>query len=87
MSQLQERFDEELERLRQRRDELRVKLDLGKMEARDAWAAAEKSWVRLEGKVGQLAREGEEVADDVKDAVEHLVDEVKDGFARLKSMI
>lgn len=41
MSTVQERLHNEVDRLRQTRDELRVQIDLGKMEASDVWRGVE----------------------------------------------
>jgi chromosome segregation ATPase len=83
MTTLQERVQSEFETLRQRRDELRVQLDLGKMEAADAWHEAEERWERLESKVRTLARESKDAAEDVGEAAKLLLDEVREAFDRM----
>ncbi len=57
---LRDRVDAEIEELQSLRDEIRVKLHLAGMEAKDAWAELEPRIERLEG---QVAREGAAVAD------------------------
>ena len=52
-----ERLAEVVERLRKERDELRVKLHLGGMEAKEQWDELEKKWNTLEARLGQ-ARSG-----------------------------
>ena len=83
MGTLQERLHADVEKLRQRRDEFRVQIDLGKMEATDAWHEAEERWQRLEGKLRVLAAESKDAAEDVGAAAEQLVDEIRAGFARI----
>ncbi len=83
MTGLQERLHEDVEKLRQRRDELRVQIDLGKMEASEVWHDVEGRWQRLEGKLQLLANESKDAAEDVAKAAAVLVDEVREGFARV----
>lgn len=80
MSELTHRLHEELEKLKTHRDELRVQLDLGKMEARDAWHELEGKWNDLESKMAELAHIELEPIDDVSEAVEDAVDEAKIGL-------
>lgn len=76
MGTLRERLHDDVEQLRQRRDELRVQVDPGEMEAADAWR-------RLEGKLRLLAGESKGAAEDVGKAVGPLVDEIREGFVRV----
>ncbi|NIR79399.1 MAG: hypothetical protein GWO00_13825, partial [Gemmatimonadetes bacterium] len=46
-----EKLAEVVERLRRERDELRVKVRLGTMEARDEWQELEEKWKSLESRV------------------------------------
>jgi predicted nuclease with TOPRIM domain len=84
---LQDRLQDDVEKLRQRRDELRVQLDLGKMDASDAWHEVEERWQHLEGKMRLLAAESKEAADDVGKAAAELVDEIRAGFAKVARLI
>ncbi len=42
---------EEIDKLRELRDELRVQAELGRAELRDRWQELEKSWHQLEGRL------------------------------------
>jgi hypothetical protein len=83
MSALNGRLHQDVEKLRQRRDELRVQIDLGKMEAADAWHQVEDRWQRLEAKLRILAGESKDVAKEVGGAAALLVDEIREGLARV----
>ena len=83
MSTLQERLHEDVEKLRQRRDELRVQIDLGKKDAADAWHEVEGRWRQLEGKLRLLAGESKDAAEDVAEAAKLLVDEIREGFSKV----
>lgn len=87
MSELGDRLEQELEKLKTRRDELRVQLDLGKKDLQDSWEEAEHRWHKLEGYLGRIKHEGQEALDEVGDAAELLLDEIKDGFKRLRSLV
>ena len=83
MSTVQERLHNEVDRLRQTRDELRVQIDLGKMEASDVWQDVEERWERLEGKLRVMADESKEVAEDVGEAATLLVNEIREGLSKV----
>ena len=87
MSEIKDRLHGEYEKLKQRRDELRVQVDLGKKEAQDAWDELEGKWEQLEGRFKVLARESKDAAGEVAAAAEVLLGEVKDGFARLRKLV
>ena len=87
MSELSDRLEQELEKLKGKRDELRVRLDLGKKDLQDAWEEAEEKWGHLEAHLLRLKREGQDAAEDIGDAAELLVDELKQGFQRIRELI
>jgi predicted nucleic acid-binding Zn-ribbon protein len=77
------RLDEEYMRLKQRRDELRLKIDLGKKELRSTWDELDEKWQTLEEKMHQVANEAREATDDVSSAARALIDEIREGFSRV----
>ena len=75
-------FDELLAELRQRRDELRVKMHLASKDLQDEWDEIEEKWDRFS------AREGfEETEEGIEEALEKLGHEVKRGYQRLRDAI
>lgn len=82
MSTVSERLQEDVEKLRQRRDELRVQIDLGKMEASDAWHHAEDRWKHLEKKLKLLGSASKEAATEISAATGILVDEVREALGK-----
>lgn len=84
---LSKRWEEELERVRSARDELRVQANLAAKEARDHFKAAEKLWQKLEGKARVLARAGREEAVDVRAAVDSLLGELKEAYAHIRRLL
>ncbi len=83
-SDMQDWIHDELDVLRRTRDELRVQLHLGATEVRDAWAKLETSWEHLEGRIARVSDATHETTDDVEDATRLLVDELKQGYERIK---
>lgn len=51
------KLEELVDKLQTRRDELRVKLNLGKRDVADAWEEIEDDWKRLEVKIDQLGHD------------------------------
>lgn len=87
MSQAGDWMKEELEGLRQIRDELRVQSELGQAELRDRFDGLEKRWHELEGKLRVLREEASEDVENVKDAARLLAAEIRDGYKHLKSRL
>jgi len=80
---LRELFDD----LRTQRDELAVKLHLARADARDEWDVLEKKWEHLKARIGVVGREAGEVAEDVGEAARGVLDELKKGYARLRTLV
>jgi hypothetical protein len=66
------------------RDEVRVRMHLAKAEAKDVFEKLEDRWARLVGKVGAVKDASTETASDLKAATGLVVDELKEGYERLK---
>ena len=87
MTAMREKMREMLEKLEQERDELRVRLHLGKAEAKEEWD-------KLDGRIaelrGRLDRAGDEAGDDLEDVgadAKLLGDEIRLGFDRVRKML
>ena len=87
MAELADRLNEELDRLRAVRDELRVRLHLGRAEIRDRWEKLEKDFEHVEGKLRTLRRESREDVEAVADASKALLQEIRKGYDHLKQLI
>lgn len=87
MDQSKEKLQKLLTQLEQERDELKVKVGLAKLEAREEWQEIEKKIEGLQGRLKVLGEEAREASGDVGAAVDVLADEIKDGFARLRSLL
>jgi hypothetical protein len=87
MSETRKQLDELVSGLKQQRDELAVKIHLGKKEVRDEWE-------RLTAKMDDVLREYEpakaaveDTADNVWAALKLTAGELKDGFERVRKSL
>jgi CBS domain-containing protein len=87
MANLRKAVDEELETLRRVRDELRVQVHLGKAEAREQWEKLEQRFEEAEARVKRLAREADEPAQELGRAVRLLMQELRDGYRRVRDAL
>jgi len=72
------------ETLKTERDELKLKVHLGKMEAQEEWEKAEQQWEHFKTKADQLGSAGKESAEDVGAALKLLGEEVVQAFSRIR---
>ena len=78
---------EELEHLRQSRDELRVQLNLARKEARDRYQAAEKHWHELEARLKVVAKESKSSLADIGDAGKLLLTEIREAYKHVRQLL
>lgn len=83
MSDMSSEIDKILEDLKQERDELRVKLELAKMDAGDEWEKIEDQLAKLQAKAEQVADATAEAAEDVGAAAKLLGEEIRAGFRKI----
>lgn len=76
-----------IDQLEQERDELKVKLGLAKLEAREEWQELERKLEGLKGRMKVLSDEAKEASEDVGAAVDVVAEEIKEGFNRLRKLM
>lgn len=84
MTYSKERLEEILAELKQHRDELKLKLHLGKEEAKDEWEKLENKYQELKARSAVILEEAGESAKEVGSALELVVDELKNGYQRIR---
>jgi chromosome segregation ATPase len=84
---IRDRLDEEAAELRTMRDELRVQMHLGKLDAKDQWEQLEKRWQHAEGKLTQLKDASRETAEDIAEATQLVLEEMREGYQRLRKLL
>jgi hypothetical protein len=87
MTDAKDRLKGVLQQLETERDELKVKLGLAKLEARDEWDALEGKMDTLRGRMGVISAEAKEASSDVAAAAEVLAGEIKQGFSKIRKLI
>ena len=84
---LADRLGEEVDRLRAVRDELRVRVHLGRAEVRDRWEKLEKDLQHVEAKLKLVREETRDDIESVADATRNLLKEIRSGYDHLKSLL
>lgn len=87
MAENKERLQKLMRQLEQERDELKMKLGLAKLEAREEWQELEKKMATLRSRMKVVGGEAKETSADVGAAIDVVAEEVKDGFDRLRKLI
>ncbi len=82
-------IDEILEDLKQRRDELRVKVNLASKEIKDEWEELEEKMEDFSGKARQFAEDAKlkETGEGIGDALGQLGHELKAGYDRIREAL
>ena len=86
MSEHKEKIRSLLERLETERDELKVKVGLAKLEAKEEWQEIQGKLDRLRGRMKVLGEEADDAGEDVGAALEMLGREIKEGFNRIRTL-
>ena len=81
---MKEQMDNTLETLAQQRDELKLKLHLLGMEARDEWEANEKIWHEVQTTAEEIRNSAGEVMDDVWVRFNTFTQQLSDKYAKLE---
>jgi acetoin utilization protein AcuB len=84
---IEKRLANEIDDLRRVRDELRVKIHLGKAEAKDLWEKTEHKLHEAEAKLKSISEQAEEPLHDIGEAARLLLDEVRDGYKRIRAAL
>jgi len=87
MANRKERLQKLISQLEQERDELKVKIGLAKLEAREEWQELEKKLEHLRARMKIVGDEAKEASSDVGAAFDVVADEIKDGFERLRKLM
>ena len=80
------KFEETLAALKKERDELALKIHLGKAEARQEWEALEKKLAELHSRAKPVAKAMGETAEGVGAGLELAAEEIKKGFQKIRSL-
>ena len=87
MTAMRDKMREMLEKLEQERDELKVRMHLGKAEARQEWDKLDARIGELRGRLDMAGDEAGDVMEDVGAAAKLLGEEIRSGFDRVRRML
>jgi len=87
MATMRDKLRDTLGKLEQERDELRVRLHLGKAEAREEWDKLDARISELRGRLDRAGDEAGDAMEDVAAAAKLLGEEIRLGFDRVRRML
>ena len=87
MSKIPDALNEDYNTLRTLRDELNVQMHLAASEAKDFFEEIEHKWNHAEAKLRLLGEESRESAENVGSALEITLDEIRQGYVKLKERL
>ena len=73
--------------LKRQRDELQVKLHLGKADARDEWAKLETRWEDVKAKMEAVRKEASYTTESVSTGLGLVLDELKKGYDNIRKTL
>ena len=82
---IQEELEKFRDRLLQQRDELRVQLNLAKLEAREEWEKTEVKLEHFKAKLEEVSGEAKEASEDIWASIKMLGEEIERAYKRIKS--
>lgn len=86
-----DQFEDLIQTLKQQRDELRVKMHLGSLEAKEEFEALEKKWEQWGAEAKAQSKPMREVIEDsaknVGSALDLVLGEVKESYERIKATL
>ena len=82
-----ERLDRELDELRGLRDELKVRVHLGKADAKDLWERLEKRYHEVEAQLRRTVRRSEAPLHEIGEGARKLIDELRAGYRDLRKQL
>jgi len=87
MDAAKEKLKSILTQLETERDELKLKIGLAKLEAREEWGELEGKLDTLRGRMKVIGAEAKEAGGDVAAAADVLAGEIKEGFSKIRKLI
>ena len=87
MATTNSRLQELVESLKRQREELALKIHLGKAEAKDEWARLQKKLAQLEEKAAPIGGVVGDTAKNVGSSLELTAEEIKKGFDRVRKLL
>lgn len=87
MSDLDDKMEKILGKLKTERDELRVQLHLLTAEAKDEWEEMEKRWEHIESRMKRAGDAAADAGEDVAAAGKQLAEEIGNAYQRIRKSL
>lgn len=84
---ISEELEQLSEKLKQDRDEIKLKLHLAGMEAKDEWEKTEDTWNGLKDKLDDIVDETKETTDELLNSAKVVADELGQAYERIKNRL
>ena len=84
---MKEDFEKLVDKLKTERDELKLKMHLGSMEAKEEFEEAEKVWTQVKAKASEIADEAVETSDEYIGKARNVGEKLKETYHRLAKRI
>lgn len=84
---IQDELEKFREGLLQQRDELKLQINLAKMEAKDEWEDAETKIDAFLAKLESIGAEAKDASGDVLESAKALGEEIKSAYARIRKQL
>jgi len=84
---IKKEFDNLLEKLKSERDELKLKLHLASLEAKEEFEEAEKNWDTLKIKAAEIADDSKETSEEFIAKAKIVGEELKDAYSRISKRL
>ena len=78
-----EEFDNLVEKLKTERDEIKVKMHLASMEAKEEFSEAEVKWQQVKVKMAEIADDAVDTSEEYIAKAKSVGDELKDTYSRI----
>ena len=80
-------IDKMIEKLRQQREGLKVKINSAKADVVDEWAVVEKKYAQLKTKTESMAVTGGEVAKELGETIKGIGEDIMNGYERISKIV
>ncbi len=86
-NEIEDSLEDVIDKLKEQRDELNLKMHLANMEIRDEWDELENKWEQFVIKSAQVRSEVGPSVDDIKAALSILGEEIGKGYRKIKDTL
>ena len=80
-------FDNLLEKLKSERDEIKLKLHLASLDAKEEFEEADKHWDTLKNKAAEIADDSKETSEEFIAKAKIVGEELKDAYSRISKRL